>query len=445
MQRPRVVIIGGGFGGLYAARGLAHAAVDITLIDRRNHHLFQPLLYQVATAGLSAPQIAAPIRQILGRQKNVSVLLVEASRIDTIQRVVHLNGAAPLPYDYLVLAAGAVNTWFGNDSWAQHAPGLKSLDDAMEIRRRVLLAFERAELTEDEAERAALMRFVVIGGGPTGVEMAGALVEIATRTLPHDFRRIDPTAAQVILVEGGDKVLPGFKEVSSEAAKAALIKLGVQLRLGQRVTHIDGTGVSIGDERLATRTVLWGAGVTGAPLAETLGVPLDRSGRVIVEPDLSIPGHPEVLVVGDLAHMRIDDQRQVPGVAPAAIQGGQHAADIITRRLAGHDGPVDPFRYVDKGNLATIGRSKAVAEVAGRAFSGLLAWLLWVVVHIIFLIGFRSRLFTMLDWIWGYFTYQRGARIVLTESEAAWPSGPVVEATPDGSESSSAPEKSHVE
>ena len=357
MERPRVVIIGGGFGGLYAARGLAKAAVDITLIDRRNHHLFQPLLYQVATAGLSAPQIAAPIRQILGRQKNVRVLLAEASRIDTQGRVVHLNGAAPLAYDYLVLAAGAVNTWFGNDRWAPHAPGLKSLDDAMEIRRRVLLAFERAELTGDEDERAALMRFVVIGGGPTGVELAGALAEIATRTLPADFRRIDPTKAEVILVEGGDKVLGGFKEVSSEAAKAALIGLGVQLRLGQRVTDIDATGVSLGDERIATRTVLWGAGVTGAPLAQTLGVPLDRGGRVLVEPDLSIPGHPEVFVVGDLAHMRIDAQQQVPGVAPAAIQGGQYAADIIKRRLTGHHGAVEPFRYVDKGNLATIGRS----------------------------------------------------------------------------------------
>ncbi len=405
---PHVVIVGGGFGGLYAARSLARSPVRITLLDRTNHHCFQPLLYQVATAALPPTQIAAPIRKIFGRQRNVTVHMAEVTRLDPGQRQVELSDGRTLVYDYLVVATGVTHAYFGNDDWAVHAPGLKTLDDALEIRRRVLLAFEAAERTTDEATRRALLTFVVVGAGPTGVELAGALSEIARHTLAQDFRHIDPATAEVLLVEAGDRVLSAFDPVSSERAIGQLERLGVRVRLGTPVTHIDEAGVRLGDEAIASRTVLWAAGVAASPLAESLGAPLDRAGRVRVGPELTVPERREVFVVGDLAAVEQDGEL-VPGVA--AIQGGQYAAQCIRRDLAGR--PRKPFRYLDKGSLATIGRSAAVAEVIGLRLSGFVAWFLWAGVHVFFLIGFRNRLITMMDWMWSYLTYSRGARIIL--------------------------------
>ncbi|WP_130617485.1 NAD(P)/FAD-dependent oxidoreductase [Dyella amyloliquefaciens] len=412
--RPHVVILGGGFGGLAVARGLADTKARITLIDRRNHHLFQPLLYQVATAGLSAPSIAAPLRQILRGQANVTVLMDEALDVDLAQRRVTL-GHGSLDYDALVVATGATHAYFGHDDWERHAPGLKTLDDAFTIRRRVLLAFERAEREDDPAQRRAWLNFVVVGGGATGVELAGTLAEIARHTLPREFRRADPRHANVLLVEAGPRLLPAFAPELSDKAQRQLEKLGVEVRLGTAVTRIDDQGVVLGDLPHAARTVLWAAGVAASSLGRRLGAPLDRAGRVLVEPDLSVPGHPEVFVIGDLASVTQPNGKPVPGVAPAAKQMGRYVAATLKARWQGK--PVQPFRYRDDGSLATIGRMAAVAQFGRLKLSGLLAWWVWLIAHIAFLIGFRNRLVVMLDWAWAYWTYQRHARIVTGTDE----------------------------
>lgn len=408
--QPHVVIIGGGFAGLWAARALAKAPVRITLLDRGNHHLFQPLLYQVATAGLSAPNIAAPLRQILRRQKNVTVLLGDVAGIVPGERRVLLGDGRTLDYDHLLLASGATHAYFGHDAWAQHAPGLKTLDDALEIRRRILTAFERAEAEDDPERRAAWLTFAIVGGGPTGVELAGTLAEIARHTLHGEFRRVDPRKARVLLLEAGPRVLASFPESLSAKARTQLERLGVEVRTGVPVAAIDGDGVQLGDERIAARTVLWAAGVAASPLARDLGVPLDHVGRVIVMPDLSVPRHPEIFVAGDLASVQ-DDGKPVPGVAPAAKQMGRHVAHAIRARLQGR-APA-PFRYRDFGNLATIGRMAAVVDLHGFRFSGLLAWWFWLAAHVFFLIGFRNRMVVLIDWAQAYWSYQRSARIIL--------------------------------
>jgi NADH dehydrogenase len=407
---PRVVILGCGFGGLFAARALRNAPLDITVLDRTNHHLFQPLLYQVATAGLAAPAVAEPIRRILARQKNATVLYGEAQRVDLAAKKVVLENGEQLAYDRLILATGARDSYFGHDEWAAHAPGLKTLEDAFDIRRRVLLAFEHAEREADAAKRATWLTFVVIGAGATGVEMAGMLAEIARHTLKGEFRRFDPRNARVVLVEATDRVLPPYAPDLSEKARRQLEHLGVTVWLGRRVTGIDERGVQLGGDRLEASTVIWCAGVAGSPIGATLGVPLDRTGRVIVEPDLSVPGHPEVQVVGDLA-LLASHQPPVPGVAPAAKQMGRHAARNILRALA--DKPPLPFRYRDYGQLATIGRSAAVAMFGRVHIWGWLAWVAWLTAHIYFLIGFRNRLVVLIDWAWAYWTFERSARIVI--------------------------------
>ena len=407
---PHVVVVGGGFGGLWAARALRDAPVRITLVDRGNHHLFQPLLYQVATAGLSAPNIAAPLRHILRRQKNVTVLLGEVDGIAPDAKQVRLADGRTLDYDHLLLASGATHAYFGHDDWAAHAPGLKTLNDALEIRRRILTAFERAEAEDDAAKREAWLTFAIVGGGPTGVELAGTLAEIARHTLHGEFRRADPRMARVLLLEAGPRVLASFPESLSEKARTQLQKLGVEVRTGVPVAAIDGEGVQLGEERIAARTVLWAAGVAASPLARDLGAPLDRAGRVIVQPDLSVPGHPEIFVAGDLASLQYDG-KPVPGVAPAAKQMGRHVAQAIRARLQGR-APV-PFRYRDFGNLATIGRMAAVVDLHGFRFSGLLAWWFWLAAHVFFLIGFRNRMVVMIDWAQAYWSYQRSARIIL--------------------------------
>jgi len=406
---PHLVIVGGGFAGLSAAHGLRGAALRITLLDRRNHHLFQPLLYQVATAALSSPDIASPLRKILRRQRNVTVLLADATRIDPAARRVELREGA-LDYDFLLLATGVTHDYFGHAEWAAVAPGLKTLGDALEIRRRVLLAYERAEAEPDPARRQAWQTFTVIGAGPTGVELAGALAEIARKTLARDFHRIDPTDSRILLVDAAPRVLPAFSALSSDRAARQLERLGVELRLNAPVVSIDPLGLEAGGERIESRTILWAAGVRGSPLAGTLGVPLDRQGRVLVEPDLAVPGHPETFVAGDLAALQ-QDGRWIPGVAPAAIQQGRHVAATLMRRLAGL--PALPFHYVDKGSLATIGRSAGVAEFGRLRISGFVAWLAWLFIHIFFLIGFRNRIVVLFEWAWAYFSYQRSARIIL--------------------------------
>jgi len=406
----RIVILGCGFGGLFAARALRNAPVEVTVLDRTNHHLFQPLLYQVATAGLAAPAVAEPIRRILSGQKNTTVLYGEARRVDLAARKVILENGEALAYDRLILAAGARDSYFGHDDWAPHAPGLKTLEDAFDIRRRVLLAFEHAERETDPAKRAAWLTFVVIGAGATGVEMAGMLAEIARHTLKGEFRRFDPRNARVVLVEATDRVLPPYTPDLSERARRQLERLGVTVWLGRRVTGIDEGGVQLGGERLEAKTVIWCAGVAGSPVGATLGVPLDRAGRVIVEPDLSVPGHPEVQVVGDLAQVAAH-QPPVPGVAPAAKQMGRHAARNILASLA--DRPARPFRYRDYGQLATIGRSAAVAMFGKVHIWGWLAWVAWLTAHIYFLIGFRNRLVVLIDWAWAYWTFERSARLVI--------------------------------
>ncbi len=409
-MHPRVVILGCGFGGLFAARALRNAPVDVTVLDRTNHHLFQPLLYQVATAGLAAPAIAEPIRRILARQKNATVLYGEAQRVGLGARKVVLENGEELAYDRLILATGARDSYFGHDDWATHAPGLKTLEDALDIRRRVLLAFEHAEREADPANRAAWLTFVVIGAGATGVELAGTLAEIARHSLKGEFRRFDPRNARVLLVEAADRVLPPYTPDLSERARLQLERLGVTVWLGRRVTDIDRQGVQLGGERLEASTVIWCAGVAATAIGATLGVPLDRAGRVIVEADLSVPGHPEVQVVGDLA-LLASHQPPVPGVAPAAKQMGRHAARNILRALG--DKPPLPFRYRDYGQLATIGRSAAVAMFGRIHIWGWLAWVTWLTAHIYFLIGFRNRLVVLIDWAWAYWTFERSARIVI--------------------------------
>lgn len=402
---PRVVILGCGFGGLWAAQALRKAPVEVTVLDRTNHHLFSPLLYQVATAGLSAPAIAAPIRHILARQRNTTVLMGEATGIAPDRRCVQLDDGAQLPYDYLIVATGTTHSYFGNDGWAPHAPGLKTLADAFEIRSRVLLAFERAERESDPAKRAAWLTFVVVGAGATGVELAGTLAEIARHTLRGEFRRYDPRNARVILVEASNRVLPPYPPELSDKARLQLERLGVTVFLEKRITGVDAEGVSIGPERIAAKTVLWAAGVASSPLGRALGAPLDRAGRVQVEPDLSVPGHPEIFVVGDLAAVQ-----GVPGIAPAAKQMGRHAARNVLARIAGRPGAA--FRYRDYGQLATIGRNSAVADFGRVRLSGYPAWLVWLIAHIYFLINFRNRLVVMLDWAWAYWTFQRSARVI---------------------------------
>lgn len=407
---PHVVIVGGGFGGLWAARALRRAPVRVTLLDRGNHHLFQPLLYQVATAGLSAPNIAAPLRHILRRQRNATVLMGEVAGIEPDAKRLRLADGRTLDYDTLLLASGATHAYFGHDDWALHAPGLKTLDDALEIRRRILTAFERAEAEDDAAQRAAWLTFAIVGGGPTGVELAGTLAEIARHTLRDEFRRADPHRARVLLLEAGPRVLSSFPESLSAKARAQLERLGVEVRSGVPVAAIDADGVVLGEERIPARTVLWAAGVAASPLARDLGVPLDRAGRVVVDADLRVPGHPDVYVVGDLVAVRCDD-KPVPGVAPAAKQMGRYVGGAIRTRLRGVEPP--PFRYRDFGNLATIGRMAAVVDLHGLKLSGLLAWWFWLAAHVFFLIGFRNRLVVLIDWAQAYWSYQRSARIIL--------------------------------
>ena len=406
MSSPRVIIVGCGFGGLWAAQGLRKASAEVTVIDRTNHHLFTPLLYQVATAGLSAPSIAGPIRHILADQPNTTVLFGEVRSVDAARRMVQLENGDELGYDYLILAPGATHSYFGHDEWAPHAPGLKTLDDALEIRRRVLLAFERAEREGDPQKRLAWLTFVVVGAGATGVELAGTFAEIARHTLRGEFRRIDPHSARVVLVEGTDRVLPPYPRELSAKAQRQLERLGVTVWANRKVTGIDAEGVSIGDERIACKTVIWAAGVAASPLGQSLGAPLDRAGRVKVAADLSVPGHPEVFVAGDLASVE-----GVPGIAPAAKQMGRHAAKNVLLLLAKR--ATVPFRYHDYGQLATIGRNAAVAVMGKVKLSGFSAWLVWLVAHIYFLINFRNRLVVMIDWAWAYWTYQRGARIIM--------------------------------
>ncbi len=417
---PRVVIIGGGFGGLYTARGLKNVPVDVTLVDRHNYHLFQPLLYQVATAALNPSDIAMPIRAILRRQKNVSVILGDAVSVDVQRKIVSLADGE-IAYDYLVIATGATHSYFGHPEWERHAPGLKSIDDALEIRRRVLLAFEAAERETDPALQKAWLTFVVIGAGPTGVELAGALSEIARQTMVRDFRNIRPESARVILLEGKDRVLPPYPPDLSEKARRQLTNLGVEVLTGAVVTDLNEREVRVGDQTIPTRTILWGAGVQASPLAQSLGVPLDRAGRVLVEPDLTIPGRPEVFVIGDLAAVRQYDGSFVPGVAPGAIQEGQHTARNIERAVAGQ--PLRAFKYRDKGSLATIGRAAAVADLGRFHFSGFLAWFAWLGIHILFLIGFRNRFLVITQWAWAYVTRQRGARLI-TEPRVPSPAQP---------------------
>ena len=427
-SKPRIVIIGCGFGGLEAARALHAADVDITIVDRTNHHLFQPLLYQVATAGLSAPAIAAPVRHLFRRQANVTTLLGDVVAIDARARNVRLRDGAELPYDHLIVAAGATHSYFGRDDWAPLAPGLKTLADAFEIRRRVLLAFEAAEKEQDAAAREAWLTFVVIGAGPTGVEMAGTLAEIARRTLPGEFRHIDPARARILLLEGGPRVLQAMPDALSASAQRQLEKLGVEVRVDSRVVAIDAQGLDVQPPagaaayRVASRCVVWAAGVAASPLgrqlAEATGAQVDRAGRVAVEPDLSLPGHPEISVIGDLAsarsHLPGRDPRPVPGVSPAAKQMGRTAAGNILRRIAGQ--ATQAFRYRDYGNLATIGRNSAVVDLwtpwRRIQFSGWFAWVFWLFAHIYFLIGFRNRIVVLIDWASAYWSEQRYARVV---------------------------------
>ena len=411
-RRPRVVIVGGGFAGLEAARALGEADAEVVVVDRTNHHLFQPLLYQVAMAVLAPTDIALPIRFLLRRQLNTSVLLDRIDRIDVERRLVRGESGRELTYDYLVVAAGARHSYFGHDDWEALAPGLKTIEDAREIRHRFLLAFEEAERCDDQEARQAWMTFAVVGGGPTGVELAGIVPDVTRHALRGEFRRIDTSAARIVLVEAGPRVLPSFPPALSERARRDLQALGVEVRTGAPVTLVTSEAVYVGAERLATHTVFWAAGNTASPLGRTLGVPVDRAGRVLVRPDLSIPGHPEVFVVGDLAATTGADGALVPGVAPAAMQAGRAAARNILKALRGE--PSKPFRYRDKGNLATIGRHRAVADFGRFQVTGYAAWWLWLFVHILYLAGFRNRLSVLFEWGYAYLTYRRGARLITT-------------------------------
>jgi NADH dehydrogenase len=422
---PRIVIVGAGFGGLNAAQTLAKAPVKITIIDRKNFHTFQPLLYQVATAGLSPGEIAAPIRSILRSHKNIEVLMTEVTGFDLDRRIVETSDTT-VPYDYLIVAAGAAHSYFGHDNWEPYAPGLKTIEDALEIRRRVLLAFELAERHAAAGETAIPLNFVVVGGGPTGVELAGTLAEISRHALAHEFRSIDPARTHILLIEGGPRVLPAYAEDLSRSAQEQLNRLGVEVRTSTVVTQIEPGAVYAGETRLPATVVLWAAGVAASPLGKSLGVPVDRAGRVLVQPDLSLPGHPEVFVIGDLAALKDEQGKLLPGVAPVAMQEGTFVAKLI-REEAGRSG-IPPFsrpsreggdlelrrkfHYWDKGSLATIGRSAAVAEFGRIHISGFIAWLSWLFVHIFFLIGFRNRLLVFIQWAWSYVTYERGARLI---------------------------------
>jgi len=406
---PHVVIVGGGFAGLYAARALRKAPVQVTVLDRRNHHLFQPLLYQVATAALSPGDIAYPIRAVLARQANTRVWLAEVVAVDLARRSVVLADGE-LAYDFLILAAGVCHGYFGHDEWAAVAPGLKSLEDAFEIRRRIISAFELAEREADPERQREKMTFAIVGGGPTGVELAGAIAEIAGRVLRRDFRAIDTRAARVLLIEAGSRILPAFPETLSARAEESLAGLGVEVWKRSPVTTIEPGRLVAGGKDVTVATILWAAGVVASPLAATLGVELDRAGRIPVQPDLTVSGHPDVLVAGDLAAFLHQTGKPLPGVAPVAIQQGRHAARNIARAVRGH--PPLPFRYADRGNLATIGRAAAVADVGGWRFSGYLAWLVWLFVHIFWLIGFRNRFVVLFEWAWAYLTYQRAVRLI---------------------------------
>jgi NADH:ubiquinone reductase (H+-translocating) len=417
-QRPHVVIVGGGFAGLYCARGLRRAPVRVTVIDRSNFHLFQPLLYQVATASLSPADIAGPIRSILRRQENTEVWMGEVVDVDRKGRRVVLADGVSVAYDYLVLATGATHAYFGHDEWAEHAPGLKTVDDAIEMRRRFLLAFEEAEREGDPEARRRLLTFAIVGAGPTGVELAGAMAEIARKVMPRDFRAIDTSAARILLLEGAERVLPGYPEALSRKARAQLEALGVEVRTGALVTELGEGFVAVGErERIHARNVFWAAGVSASPLGARLGADTDRAGRVRVAGDLSLPGDPNVFVAGDLASASRAGGGPVPGVAPAAIQMGRFVARTIRRDLEGR--PREPFRYRDKGDLATIGRAAAVARIGRLRMAGFPAWLLWVVVHILYLIGFRNRLLVMIQWAWAYLTYQRGIRLITGSPQMA--------------------------
>jgi len=409
-QKPRVVIVGAGFGGLEAAKKLACKDVHVTVIDRTNHHLFQPLLYQVATAALSPADIAAPIRGILSKCENMEVILAELCSVDVNAKKVKLSDGAELDYDFLVLATGARHSYFGHDEWEKLAPGLKSLEDAIEVRRRLLMAFEYAERITDEAARRAAMTFVIIGGGPTGVEMAGAIAEIARHTLAKDFCHIDPSQARVILVEGDPRLLATFPEDLSASALKQLVDLGVEVRTGARATDLTETGVQVGDEFIPCRVKIWAAGNNASFVGKTLGAPIDQVGRVMVNDDLTIPGHPEVQVIGDLANFSHQTGQPLPGVSPVAMQQGRLAARNILAMIDGHK--PQRFYYWDKGNMATIGRHKAVADLKLVHLSGLPAWLAWLFVHLIFLVGFRNRLLVLFQWAWAYLTFNAGARLI---------------------------------
>ncbi len=416
--RPRVVIVGAGFGGLSAARALSKAQVEITVIDRHNYHLFQPLLYQVATSALSPADIAAPIRGILADQRNVRVMLAEVTGLDLAAREVIAEDHR-IPFDYLVVATGARHAYFGHPEWAAAAPGLKTIDDALDIRRRVLLAFERAETERDPVERRRLLTFAIVGGGATGVEMAGAIAELAKRSLARDFRAIDPTMARVVLVEAGPRLLPAFVETLSDAARRSLESLGVEVRLNTAVTGCDQAGVDIGTGRIETRTIVWGAGVMASPAGDWLGVATDRAGRVVVRGDFAVPGDPAIFVIGDAACARDRDGKLMPGIAPVAKQQGRFVGRLIAARVAGRSKPA--FRYRDFGSLATIGRKRAVAQFGRLNVTGLPAWLLWSMAHVYFLIGFRSRAVVAASWVWTYLTSQRGTRLITGLSGARMP------------------------
>ena len=412
-KTSRVLVVGAGFGGLNVTRSLARAPVEITILDRKNHHTFQPLLYQVATGGLSPGEIAAPIRAVFRRDSNVATLLEEVQDFDLARRIVKTS-EQELFYDYLVVAAGATHAYFGHDDWEPYAPGLKTIEDALEIRRRVLLAFELAERRALSGAGDEPLNFVVVGGGPTGVELAGILAEIARHVLAHEFRWIDPSRAHIVLLEGGPRVLPAYAEDLSRSAEEQLRHLGVDVRTNAMVTLIEPGVVHVGDTCIVAPVVLWAAGVAASPLGKSLGVPCDRAGRVLVQPDLSIPGHPEVFVIGDLASIKDKDGKPVPGLAPAAMQEGKYVAKAIRHDLQGK--PRKPFDYWDKGTLATIGRNAAIAQFGKIHISGFIAWLSWLFIHIFFLIGFRNRLLVFIQWFWSYVTYERSARLITGKS-----------------------------
>ncbi|HEY4320214.1 MAG TPA: NAD(P)/FAD-dependent oxidoreductase [Gemmatimonadales bacterium] len=422
-EKPHVVIVGGGFAGLYLAQGLRRAPVQVTMIDRRNFHLFQPMLYQVATAALNPADIASPIRSILRRHRNVEVILGEVDRIDAVARTVHLNDQTVFTYDYCAIAPGARHSYFGHPEWEALAPGLKSIEDALEIRRRVFLAFERAERESDTTRRQQLLTFVVIGGGPTGVEVAGALAEIRRYALSRDFRHIDPREATVVLLEGGPRILGSYPESLSHRAKLDLRHLGVDVRENTFVHSVTADAVEAGGWRIPTSTVVWAAGNQASPMLRSIGAPLDKQGRVIVTPECAVPGHPELLILGDAAAVADPHHGgMVPAVSPAAIQMGQYAAHSIRQMVAGEQ-PL-PFRYRNKGELAVIGRGDAVANLPGVRFGGLIAWLMWVFIHIFYLIGFRNRVLVLLQWGWSYVTYARGARLITGNDPARHPDDP---------------------